>query len=120
MISFLLPDSLLCARKRAPSVSLEEPDEASTPSDDDLTEQHLEDTYGGEPEGSDDDLAGDTLHVDLGASTSAPNLTGTVADVAARYTAKELKGMLRERGLSASGDKRSLAKQLMDAPLQAD
>lgn len=119
MISFLLPDSLLCARKRAPSVNPDEADEASTPSDDDLTEQHLEVTYG-EPEGSDDDLGGDTLHVDLGASTSAPNLTGTVADVAARYTAKELKGMLRERGLSASGDKRSLAKQLMDAPLQAD
>lgn len=59
---------------------------------------------------------GDTVHVELGDSkTAAPNLRGTASEVAARYTAKELKDMLKERGVSGTGDKRSLAKQLQDA-----
>ena len=101
MISFDLPLSCLPARNH-------EEEEDGVHETDDVRDEEDE----SQVQSVDGDQ--DTLHVHIEGVDASPNTEGSVADVAARYTAKELKTMLSEKGVaSASGDKRALAKKLI-------
>ena len=54
------------------------------------------------------------IYIEVSGKKDDKNLFGTAEEVASRFTAKELKDLCKSRGLIANGDKKSLAKRLLE------
>jgi hypothetical protein len=75
------------------------------------TQEEVEDSS--ENEQLNEEEVEQNVHVEV-SSGSVSNITGSVEEIATRFTAKELKDLCKNKGFPTNGDKKTLANRLIE------
>ncbi len=79
--------------------------------EEDIDEEEIDEEEEGE-ENESEPLEDNEIHVDV--KPAKLNLDGSAEEIASKFTAKELKDMCKNKGLSCTGDKKAMASRLLE------